>query len=166
METLIKPMKAVQQRRDAEGNLLFKRDWLADYIVVDEPGTYEAVTTSTPNLYDPAEYGEEGNPRYIVNVKAVTEENLPKVVETLDGQEFVRIDQTNGLFMNGNIWINEDGEEPMLPGKRELVKINVNYITNRAGEEVLGITDITVLPTKKGKKINMNALFAGDDMPK
>ena len=158
--------KPAVERRAADGELLFRKDWLKDYIVIDEPGTYEVVTTSAPNFYDPEMYGEEGNPRYIVNVKAVTPANLSKLAEVLTGQEFVKISQTNGLFMNGNVWINEDGEAPVLPGKRELIKVNVNFVTNRAGEEVLGITDITVLPTKKGKKINMNALFAGDDMPK
>ena len=163
METLLN--KPAVETRTADGELLFKRAWLNDYVVIDEPGTYEVITTSMPNLYDPAEYGEEGNPRYIVNVKAVSEANLPKLVEVLAGKELVKISETNGLFMNGNIWINEDGEAPALPGRRELIKVNVNYVTNRVGEQVLGITDITVLPTKKGKKLNLDALFAAEAMP-
>lgn len=169
METLLNnsiPIPSVRSsNRDAEGNILFRRDWLKDYVVINEAGTYEVVTTNAPTFYDPAEYGEEGNPRFIVNVKAVLQDNLPKLVELLQGKELIPISETNGLFMNGNIWINEDGEEPELPGKRETIKINVNFVEDRAGNDVLRITDINVLPTKKAEKLDLAALFAGDNMP-
>lgn len=152
------------QTRDAEGNFLFRKEWLANYAIIDGPGKYEVTTTSNPNLYDPAEYGEEGNPRYIVNVKAVLREDLAKVAELLHGKEFVKADDLNDVFMNGNIWVN-DGVVPELPMKRENITVTIDYVTNREGEEVLRITGIQVQPVKKAPKIDLDALFAGEKAP-
>lgn len=149
--------------RDEEGNFLFHTAWLADYIIVNEPGTYEAVVTSEPQLYDPAKFGEEGNPRYIINVKAVLQSSLPKIKQILKGKEKVKADMVNEVFMNGTIWMNEDGTTSQpVPHKRQRVEVAVDFVENRDGEQVLRITDVFGAPVKKATKIDLDALFADD----
>jgi hypothetical protein len=152
------------QVRDEEGNFLFRKEWLENYIVIPGPGTYEAVVTSTPFLYIPADYGEEGNPRHIVNVKAVLESNLPALQELLKGKEFVKADDLRGLFLNASVWGADPGQDaPTIPHKRQRVDINVNPVVDKmTGEEVLRITDIFVAKPLQAKKVDMKALFAED----
>ena len=149
--------------RDEEGNYLFRTEWLANYSIIDGPGKWEDVqVTSSPQLYNPADYGEEGNPRYIVNVKAVLTENLPILAELLGEQEYVIAEEVKGLFLNATIWVDEEtGTVPALPQKRELVNISTGFVPSaNGGEDVLRITDIFVKPGKKASKVNLEAFKA------
>ena len=147
--------------RDEEGNFLFQKDWLKQYSIIDGPGTYAVQVTSEPQLYNPAEYGEEGNPRYIVNVKAILESDLKEMASILKGKEYVRADAISSLLMNGNIWVNE-GASPVIPHRGQMVEITVGHVENREGEEVLRITGVFPQAPKTAKKVNLDALFADE----
>ena len=151
------------QVRDADGNFLFRTEWLAQYVIIDGPGSYDnIVVTSTPQLYNPVDYGEEGNSRYIVNLKAVLKENLPKLAKMLANAEYVRADELKGLFLNATIWVDQEtGAIPTLPHKRQKVSVNVDYVPSQDGdEEVLRITDIFIQPGKTAPKVDMTAFLA------
>ena len=157
------------QVRDEEGSYLFRKEWLQDYGIVKEPGKYVAQVTSDPFLYDPAEYGEDGNPRYIVNLKLVRVEDVPKVIEALTGKEFVKASEVQANFMTGNIWPNDLGEfTQSIPMKKELVEVNIDEVTSKStGEVKLGVVgNVRVKEARKADKFNMQAAFAGENMPK
>lgn len=148
--------------RDAEGNFLIKKEWLGQYAIIDGPGTYkDVVVVSEPQLYDPAEYGEEGNPRFIVNLRCILASDLPKVRELFKGKDFVKADALKGIFMNGNVWVNE-GSTPNVPHRKQHVEIIVDYVEDREGNQVLRVTDIFPAAAKSAKKINLDAMFADE----
>jgi hypothetical protein len=61
----------------------------------------------------------------------------------------------NGLTASANIIINE-GQNPDVPMKNQDVKINVDWVTNKAGEKLLAVTSILVPPTAKASAFSFD----------
>lgn len=101
---------------------------------------------------------EDGTaPRYIVGLKAIAADKFTQVREVFKGADEVEIDQTNGLFMTGNIW--KTGNET-LPAKNEIVDCIVDYVPSReTGEPVLRVTNITVRKALIAPKLDVNKFF-------
>jgi len=153
------------QVRDSEGNFLFHKQWLGNYAIIDGPGKYSLPVTSQPQLFVPdPTTGDQSNPRYIVNVKAILKEDIPAIREVLKGKDYVNAQEMRDFFLTGTIWVNDDGVQPEIPMKGELVDCAVDYVPNREGEEVLRITSMNVLPAVKAPKVDLDALF-GEDEP-
>jgi len=148
------------QVRDAEGNFLFRKEWIAQYAVIDGPMNKVALTvTSTPQLYQP---DDGSSPRYIVNVKAILRKDLAKLKERFGGADYIRADELNDLFLSGTVWVNE-GQTPEVPMKGEQVLCNIGHVYSPALDaEVLRITGLTVTPPQEAEKVDMLALFADD----
>lgn len=148
------------QVRDSEGNFLFRKEWLKNYVVIDGPTSKIALpVTSNPNLYDP----QDGtSPRYIVNTKAILRENLSELKQIFGKAEYVKAEAVNHLFLSGTIWVN-DGVQPELPMKGEKILCNVAYVYSPVqGQDVLRITNISVAPAVQGETLDIDMLFADD----
>jgi len=144
--------------RDEEGNFLFRREWLNNYVVIDGPTNKVLLTvTSSPNLYDPQDGTSK---RYIVNTKAVLRSSLPELKERFGDAAYVKADLLNDLFLSGTIWVNE-GQNPELPMKGEKIMANIDYVWSPTeNREVLRITNIAVAPPQEGSKLDTSLLFA------
>jgi hypothetical protein len=151
------------QVRDENGNFLFHREWLNNYTIITGPGKWTLQVTSKPQPYfpDPA---EGTNPRYIVNVKAILKDDLPAIKEVFAGREVIPAEELREFFLTGTIWMNDDGVEPETPMKGEEVECAIGFVPNRDGEEVLRITAMNVKAAQRGQKVNVDALFADDDV--
>ena len=148
------------QVRDDEGNFLFRKEWLRNYVVIDGPMSKVALTvTSQPNLYDP---NDGTSPRYIVNTKAVLREDLAELKDKFGKGDHVRAADVNHLFLSGTIWVN-DGQSPDVPMKGEKILCNIDHVYSPAlDEDVLRITNIAVAPAEEAEKLDIDAFFADD----
>jgi hypothetical protein len=139
---------------------------LAGYDQIVEPGVYAlkvASTVSEKNLVQ----SENGRKSYIVSLKAIAEDKLGQVKEVFQGKQEVDIEDTNGCFMTGNIWVNDGAQSPALPMKGETVKASVDYVKAKDAEDdeatVLRITAIQVQAAKKAEKLNILDFFASSE---
>jgi len=136
----------------------FKRSSLAGFQQITEPGKYKLQVLNNvtdKNLVQ----SESGRQSYIVSFKAISADKLEQVKQVFAESEEVAIEQTNGLFLTGNIWKNSD-ETPALPMKGEEVEATIAYVPSRDGEEVLRVTNMRVLGAKTAPKLSLEGLFA------
>jgi hypothetical protein len=147
--------------RDEEGNFLFRKEWLNNYVVIDGPMSKVALpVTSTPNLYDPQDGTSK---RYIVNTKAILRKDLPELKKRFGNAQYIKADALNDLFLSGTIWVNEGQAKPELPMKGEKILCNIDYVYSpQQGQDVLRITNIAVAPAQEGTKLDPSALWADD----
>lgn len=134
-----------------------KRAYLAGCQMITRPGKYSLTVSSTPNLFT-----DEKGSRYIIGTKAIAEHKLAQARELFKDSEEVDIEQTQGLFLTGNIWVRE-GSKLNLPAKGENVDCNVDYVTSREGDQILAITSLSVKEAVKGEKINLDTFFAANE---
>jgi len=121
---------------------LFKRSQLADYKVIREPGKYKLIcATSTSEKNRVA--NENGRESYIVSFKAIASDKVPNLVTVFREAEEVEIEKTNGIFMTGNIWVNQGSHKP-LPMKGEEVEVMIDLVPSRDGTSVLRVRDMRI----------------------
>ena len=139
--------------RNAEGEFLFRAEWLGQYQIIDGPESkIELEVVREPNFHVP----EDGNPRYIVNLKAIRRTDLGKVVELLRGKEYVRAEEIKPFLLTGTIW---DGENVTLPMKGEFVNCNIDWVYSPAQDkDILGVKTIGVKKAVRGTKFDMSLL--------
>ncbi len=140
----------------------FRRTQLAGYKPVLEPNKYKLIVQN--NVSEKNRYSENGRDRYIVSLKAIAKDQIEAVKTLFADTEEVAIEETNGLFLTGAIWVNGD-EQPALPMKGEEVEVAVDYVVSREGEEVLRVTNMRVLPAKQTANFNLAELFADVTTP-
>lgn len=137
----------------------FKRENLAKYKTISTPGKYELEVASNVSEKNRITDEDGKNPRYIVNLRAVANDKLPQLRELFKDQEEVEIEETNGLFLTGNIW-ERDGQKTTLPMKGEKVDCAVDTVTSREGEEVLRVVNMRVNPSAAPEAISLDTFFA------
>jgi hypothetical protein len=147
------------QVRDESGKFLFHTNWLENYSVIKGPGKYQLTVTSKPQPFFP-DPSEGTNPRFIVNVKAILQDDIPALQKLLKGKEFIQAEALRPYFLTGTIWVGDDGSVPELPIKGEQVECAIDYVPNRDGKEVLRITAMNVMPAQRAEKVNMAAFHA------
>lgn len=135
----------------------FKREYLASYSIVVEPGKY-ALQVSNDVTDKNLVANEDGtSPRYIVGLKAIASDKVAQLKEVFKDTDEVEIDQTNGLFMTANIWAN--GNE-RLPVKGEMIDCVVDMVKSRESEElVLRIVGSKVRKAIVAPKLDLVKLF-------
>jgi hypothetical protein len=148
------------QVRDDEGNFLFRKEWLNNYVVIDGPMSKVLLTvTSTPNLYDPKDGSSK---RFIVNTKAILRSDLPELKKKFGKAAYIKADELNSLFLSGTIWVNE-GQTPAVPMKGEQILCNIGIVHSPAlDKDVLRITNIGVAAPIEAPKMDVSALWADD----
>lgn len=147
--------------RDEQGNPIFRTEWLKNgYKIIDSPGEYKNLqVVGEPQYYDPADYGMEGNPRFICNLKGILKSNLPQLAKVATG-EHIRYEDLKGLFLNGSIWVNQEtGVAPALPHNKSFVDVRVDFVRNQDDtEDVLRITDIYVKEPVEAETLDLSVL--------
>lgn len=139
----------------------FKRSQLAQYKVIRKPGKGTlicATSTSERNRV----VNENGRESYIVSFKAIAADKLPALIDVFKDSEEVEIEKTNGLFMSGNIWVNQGSHKP-LPMKGEEVEVMIDLVPSRDGGPVLRIRDMRVQEAEEFENLNIAALLSPAD---
>jgi len=134
------------------------------YSVIKQPGVYTiAVAQSSkpfPLLYADGEEvistreGTEGLPLHkrIVNTFIVRPDAVDKVVDFWKGREeasdaevyeMLRDDE-GSLLMTGNIIFTE-GNDPGPPMRGQKIKVSIDWVPNRLGEEILNIVETQII---------------------
>lgn len=140
-----------------------KRAFLSACTLITQPGKYFLQVSNDVTEKNLVANADGTAPRYIVGLKAITEDKLAQAREVFGENEEVNIEQTNGLFLTANIW--QTGSET-LPVKGEVVEAVVDYVTPRDGEElVLRVTNIRVKKAINAPKVNLEKLFAAQATP-
>lgn len=129
---------------------VFNRNLLNHYKVIESPGTY---IVTVANTVLPKHLIEDSNPRYIVNLRANTESNLIRCVDTLGLREECYWDEINKNFIPGVIWENDIEDLINLPTKGE--KVIATYDIGDTG--VMRCNSITLIPRKSLKSFNPNS---------
>ena len=120
---------------------VFKRKFLEHYQVIQEPGSYivkVANTVKPEHLYIEDEY-----PRYIVNLRATTEENLINCVDILGEREECVFEEVNDCFISGTIWENDLPDITFLPNKGESVVATYDLV-----DDIMRCISLTLIPRK------------------
>ena len=158
-------VKSEQAAVQGQSEFLIKTEWLSNYSIIDGVGKYRLQVTTDPSLYNPADFGEDGNPRYIVNVKAILRSDLPKIAELVKANpEAIKASEIQKLFLNGNVWVNEDGTlSNEVPMKGEFVEAIIDEVESREGEMVHRIVGMKVEKAKKAPKLDLASLLGTDE---
>lgn len=138
----------------------FKRKWLKDVAVIREPmSKVELEVTSNVTERHRINATEPGkSDKYIVNLKAVPADKYDDLVALLKDREEVPIEETNGMFLTGSIFVN-DGEKPYLPMKGEKLLCNIGYVEDRGENQVLRVTNTHPQPARTAPKFDFAGAF-------
>ena len=125
---------------------LFSKDLLKHYKVIDGPGTYivQVVNTVKPEYIIDDQY-----PRYIVNLRASTEEKLIHAVKILGTRARCAWHEVQDCFIPGVIWDKDLPDLELLPTKGESVIATYNMV-----DGVLRCVSITLIPRKSLRDFN------------
>lgn len=142
----------------------FKREWLKDYRVIDRPmNKVELEVTSNVTEKNRINATEPGkSDKYIASLKAFAPDQAERIRELFLHREEVPIEETNGLFLTASIW--DKGPDTYLPMKGEKVLVNIDYVPNREGVQVLRPTNLQAKAAEKAKAFDFSEFF-GDEQP-
>jgi hypothetical protein len=125
-----------------------KTSFAAKNVLIDAPGIYEVIAGNS-NLQAAELNGKLGKDKHIVNLRAIAAHNEEAVLALFEGRDEIEIEELNGLTMTHNIVVNTGRENVPMPGQK--VKINVDFVKNKAGEDVLVVTSMFVPKVSTGK---------------
>lgn len=128
-------------------NAKFHRKLLKHYLVIDQPGTY---MVKVANSVLPQHLIDDDHPRYIVNLRANTEENLVECLNILGLREECYWSEISHLSISGVIWDNDVDDLIKLPVKGENVIVTYDYNEDK----VLQCKSITLIPRETLKNFN------------
>jgi hypothetical protein len=115
-----------------------KSTFSATHRIVRGPGKVILIAGNSNRVYDE----KLKKYKHIVNLRAVTDANVPKVLEKFAGKEEVDITDLNGLTMSHNI-IENDGQTVNLPVKGEKVEAIIDWVDGREGK-VLAVKNLGI----------------------
>lgn len=145
---------------------------LNSLIVVAADGYNTVRVSKDPFYYDPTQYGNEGNPRYIIATNAITTEgeaNIKKFIEE-DLNEDTSDEELQEVLNNNTLtfsrWLGEGGEIPSdLPKKGEQVRVTIGLVPTRNGEQAYRITSMTGLHSAVTRKASFKPVEAKVETP-
>lgn len=139
---------------------MFKKEWLKNLVVIDKPmSKVEIEVTSNVTERHRINATEPGkSDKYIVNLKAVPKDKYDELVALFKDRDEVPIEETNGLFLTGAIWVGEN-EKPYLPMKGEKLLCNIEFVEDRAGDQVLRVTNTQPQPAATAAKFDFEGAF-------
>lgn len=118
--------------------MIFKLSDLDGYAIISEPSTLIVQCNSTSPVFI-----NDENPRWLINLKAVSKKNLDLISRGLGEVEYEYSD-VGSLLMSGAIWENQIINSSDLPVKGERVIAVFGYVG-----KVLMCTGITLIPRKE-----------------
>ena len=117
--------------------------YIQSRVQVNEPGKYTLQVISA-NPYEN---------RIILGLKAQSIEGLAKAKEFLREGKFNEAANTN---MSTSVY----NDSSFIPAKGEYVTCMVDYVENRKGEMILGVTSVSEIKARATKKVNLGDEFA------
>ncbi len=117
--------------------------YIQSRVQVNEPGKYTLQVISA-NPYEN---------RIILGLKAQSIEGLAKAKEFLREGKFNDAANTN---MSTSVY----ADSSFVPAKGEYVACMVDYVENRKGEMILGVTSVSEIKARTTKKVNLGDEFA------
>ena len=152
----------------------FNVEWLSNYAAVQEEGEFKNVSVlGDPFFYDPFNYGKPGNPRWIVNLRAIDAAHkaadLEALIHTADGNDgLIKIEATNGMFLTGSMFIDladlDENDQPIKPcpvGRGSKVDIRVEKMKDMNGQDALRVTSIIAKEKMSLKSLDLAAIREG-----
>lgn len=153
-----------------------------EYSIISSPGKFKVKATGQNNEWfneriADSPKGADYDKTILVNLKAVNEYNVPKIVELFKGRTEIDLAEFNKLTLVYQINLNINQEYPNLPFRNEEVVILVeNAIDRETGEnniaidketgeelgEILNITKMTI-PEAKATKSFKALLFSNEE---
>jgi hypothetical protein len=125
-----------------DGSLLFKLEHLDRYSIVKEPCTIIVKNNSRLAMDDL--YTEDSSPRWILNLKVISEFNLMLLKELSKEGERLTYSDMGHLLMTGAIWEDQIGTDADLPSKGEELIAVFGYV-----KDILMCTNITLIPRRQ-----------------
>lgn len=119
-------------------NYPFSLSHLDQFEIIEGPETL-MVKNMTPLNYNEL-YTGDGNPRWILQLKAITIENLNLIKSVAGKVSALTYRDIGHLLMTGTIWQNQISNEECLPVKGEYVHASFDYVKG-----VLRCTNISVI---------------------
>lgn len=136
------------------GNPIFNIDLLKHYQVLDRPGTF--IVTVAHDVTDKNLFVGDDYPRYLINLRVILSEDLPKLVELLKDSSTVPYYSVRDYFLTGAIFDNDDIDPTDLPIKGEKVVATFDY-----KDDKLICTHVKLIDRDNLLYVNFNAI---DDM--
>ena len=120
-------------------DLIFELSHLDGYAIIEEPSTIFVRNNSRLdfNLL----YTEDGNPRWLLNLKALTRENLNLIRALAKEPETIWYTDVGHLLITGALWRDQIKAVEYLPVKGEEVIAVFDYV-----DEVLRCISVTAIP--------------------
>lgn len=140
---------------------VFKREWLKNVVIIKHPMTkVELEVTSNVTEKNRINATEPGkSDKYIASLKAVALDKYDRLLELFKDRAEVPIEETNGIFLTGTIWLNDGDKAPSLPMKGEKILANVDFVENREGDQVLRVTNIMLQAPVQAEKFDYASVF-------
>ena len=131
--------------------LEFKLEHLNRYAIISEPCTVMVRNNTRLQLDDI--FTGDGHPRWVLNLKAISSENLAMVRCLIGTGEYLTYSEIGPLLMKGALWEEQIMQDSELPSKGEEVIAVFDYV-----EEILRCTNITLIPREQPRLF----LYASD----
>jgi hypothetical protein len=140
------------------GKIAFDLSSLGEFMVIDQTYNKVELEVLTPVTEKNLIVGDDGRARYIVTLKAIPQDKVSALVERFAGKTEATYEDTNGLFLTMNIWVN-DGIQPALPMKGEKILCAIGYVPNRERTaEVLRVIDHKLKPAQAAPRFDLGSI--------
>jgi len=123
-------------------DLEFRLEHLNKYAIIDEPCTVVIRNNSRLQMDDL--YTADGHHRWIINLKAVSAENLVLIKAFVAQGSYLTYEDVGPLLMKGAIWEEQITVDSDLPSKGEEVIAVFGMV-----DEILRCTNITLIPREQ-----------------
>jgi hypothetical protein len=137
-----------------------KSTFTASHSVVRKPGKYLIIAGNNNRIFDE----NLKKHKHIVNLRAVTEANVPKVMEKFAGKAEIDITDLNGLTMSANI-IENEGQVVSLPIPGEKVEAIIDWVEGREGK-VLAVIKLGIAKAVEAEKFSFDDATAPSETEK
>ena len=125
-------------------DIIFDIVHLERYAIIEEPGAYIIKNNSTADYYNL--YDKEGNPRWLLNLKAISKDNLEVVKQVSASDQLLFYSDIGHLLMTGALWEDQVKMPIDMPAKGEELIAMFDLI-----DDILLCTGITLIPRRKPK---------------
>jgi hypothetical protein len=122
--------------------------------VVSAPGYIVVKALQVNSANDP-----EDTSRKIVNIDAIAEDQIAEIRQHLQDDDALAAANVN---LPATVW----DDSPFIPSSMEIVKAQIGFVQNRAGDQVLRVTGLAPGPAAKTRSLSLDALMGmSEDAP-
>jgi len=133
---------------------IFKLEHLKNYQILGRPGTF--VVTVAYNVTYSSLYTEDDHPRFLIPLRVVRAEDLPKLVSVLNNKSVVPYKSIADFFLTGALFLNDNNYlESELPAKGEKILATFDTIDDSS---TLYCTNVKLIDRQELNFVNLNAV--------